>query len=813
MGDHTWLIEENEFSLNDNQRYETLFALGNGTLGTRGTFVEGLPQGNREGNFVNGFFESEKISYGEKFIGYPESGQTMLNVANPKLIRLTIGDEPFHLLHGRILAYKRVLNMREGILYRHLRWESPAGRQIELTTERMVCLQHRYRAAIRWTLTPLNFSGPLTILSAIDAHPATAEKSGVHDPRLGAGFNNNVLPVKGMALDTNGVIVRQQTETTGFDLITGIASELQGAKARLSQIGRDLLFGQQFDVEAQEGQALTLTKIIVMASLRPGVSSAVADFVDHALAQTEFVSQHVDTPPESEFSELFDADDGSSGGGIRINSGGERRQFAALADFAARELKEGTQSGYDSLKQEQIAAWKAYWERTDVEIEGDDHLQRGIRLNLFHLYQSTGRDGYTNIAAKGLTGEGYEGHYFWDTETYVLPFFLFNNPLISRKLLEYRYHTLPQARQRAREMAHQQGALYPWRTIDGREVSPYFPAGTAQYHINGDIALAVKRYHQATADDQFIIDCGLEILVETARLWVDAGHFDSHHGGRFCIDAVTGPDEYTAIVNNNAYTNLMARENLRFAAEKLAWLEDNHSEAFQSLKERIGLQVDEAALWLQAADKMYIPYDEKRGLIAQDDTFLQKAVWDFENTPADHHPLLLYYHPLILYRYQVCKQADTVLAEFLLHDQFSLAQKRRDFDHYEPLTTHDSSLSACIFGIMAAELGYADKSYSFFADSAIADLEDKKGNTKDGIHAANMGGSWQSIVFGFAGMRVGHTLSFKPQLPAHWQAYRFKITYQGRILAVEVNQQGCDVTLLSGPPLAIEVDGRTVNLA
>ncbi|MCA9967690.1 MAG: glycoside hydrolase family 65 protein, partial [Anaerolineales bacterium] len=374
----------------------------------------------------------------------------------------------------------------------------------------------------------------------------------------------------------------------------------------------------------------------------------------------------------------------------------------------------------------------------------------------------------------------------------------------SRKLLEYRYHILDKARQRARQMAHPVGALFPWRTIGGEECSAYYPAGTAQYHINADVAFAIKRYYDATQDAEFMQQFGAEILFETARLWLNVGHYNSD---KFHIDAVTGPDEYTALVNNNAYTNLMAAENLRFAAHIADWLQQEYPHTYQTLAEKIALAPEEAAAWAQAAAQMFVPYDEERQLLAQDDSFLQKAVWDFANTPADHYPLLLHYHPLVLYRYQVCKQADAVLAEFLLHDQFDLAQKKRDYDYYEPLTTHDSSLSACIFGIMAAEVGYPDKAYRYFIDTAIADLDNKKGNTKDGIHAANMAGAWLSIAFGFGGMRVGNGLIFNPIIPSHWESYSFRVQYQGRLIEVTVTQEASTYKLLDGDPLEVQIAG------
>lgn len=754
MGKKLWRVVETEFEPSQNLNQETLFALGNGYIGTRGTFEEGIGGASTEGTYLNGFYESEPIAYGEKFAGYPDVGQTMLNVANGKVIRLYVDGELMRLDSGTVLAYERVLDMKRGLLRRKLRWESSSGKQVEIKVERFVSLARKNLAAIRYKVTPLNFSGKLVLYAGLDGEAKNLASD--DDPRLGAAFAEDVLPFRGKELGEQTAVLHQQTRNSGFHVVCGVTHWLETERPFTNHplADDDLRLGHRFRIEAEQDEPVVLVKLIAYT-----------------------------TSLDTELDKLY--------------------------GFVKGELAAGTAVGYDGLKQEQIDFLYDFWYATDVVIKGDDELQRGLRFNMYHLLQSVGRDGRTNIAAKGLTGQGYEGHTFWDTEIYMLPFFLYNNPGISRKLLEYRYHILPKARERARQMAHPVGALFPWRTISGDECSSYYPAGTAQYHINADVAFAIKRYYEATQDGDFMQQYGAEILFETARLWLDVGHY---RNDKFCIDAVTGPDEYTAIVNNNAYTNLMAAENLRFAAKTAVWLQQDFPTVYQALAEKIGLGPDEAAAWEAAAAAMLLPYDEERQLVAQDDSFLNKAVWDFANTPADHYPLLLHYHPLLLYRRQVCKQADVVLAEFLLHDRFDLAQKKRDFDYYEPLTTHDSSLSACIFGIMAAEVGYPEKAYDYFIETAVADLDNKKGNTKDGIHAANMAGAWQSITFGFAGMRVGDTLSFKPIIPAHWDSYSFKIRYRGRHIGVTVNQTDHNYKLLDGDPLEIEASGEMVWL-
>jgi alpha,alpha-trehalose phosphorylase len=484
-----------------------------------------------------------------------------------------------------------------------------------------------------------------------------------------------------------------------------------------------------------------------------------------------------------------------------------------LAARARDALREARHIGFDALCAEQATYLADFWDQADVEIAGDDALQQGMRFNQFHLLQSVGRDGKTNIAAKGLTGEGYEGHYFWDTEIYILPFFLYSKPDVARKLLEYRYAGLPKARERARQMSHAKGALYPWRTIAGEECSAYYPAGTAQFHINADIAYSIKQYVEVSGDTAYLLQYGAEIVLETARIWIGIGGYAPGDPDRFRINAVTGPDEYTAVVNNNYYTNLMAQLHLRYAVEVAERIMREDTKAFTRIATAIELDPHEIAEWRRAADCMHLPYDERLGIHPQDDSFLSKKVWDFAATPRTNYPLLLHYHPLVIYRHQVCKQADVVLALLLQGERFTLEEKRRDFDYYEKVTTHDSSLSSCIFSIIAAEVGYADKAYDYFMETARLDLDDTHGNTCHGVHTAAMAGTWLGVACGFGGMRAhGGTLRFSPSLPRQWSRYRFRVHVQGQLLQVLVAGDGVEYRLLQGERLEFTHRGQAVEL-
>ncbi|KRO16454.1 glycoside hydrolase family 65 protein [Lacticaseibacillus saniviri] len=447
--------------------------------------------------------------------------------------------------------------------------------------------------------------------------------------------------------------------------------------------------------------------------------------------------------------------------------------------------------------------WRKVWANSAITIEGDDQLTQALHYNLFQLNQAAGRDGVTNIAAKGLSGTGYEGHYFWDTEMYMLPYFIYTQPELARQLLAYRYSILPQARKRAKALGVAQGALFAWRTINGEEASAYYPAGTAQYHINADIAYAVGTYMDVTDDRDFLNQMGFEIVLETARFWAQFGSYrETQAGRRFEFFDVTGPDEYTAIVNNNYYTNRMAKHNLMLA-QQLARLVD------PAVLRRLNVLDSEVQAFGQIADDIYLPYNQEHQINAQDDSFFDKPVWPFESTPKSHYPLLLHYHPLTIYRHQVAKQADTILAEYLFPADTDQDQLLREYRYYEQITTHDSSLSRSVFSMVASRLNQMDAAYHFFMDTAQMDLVDLQGNAADGLHLANLGGSWLALTTGFAGMHiVNGQLQFTGHLPAAWSKLTFRVRYQNRLLQVEIDQQQLAVVLLEGDALTITIDGE-----
>ena len=754
-----WRIRELSFDPAFAARNETIFALANGHVGLRGNLEEAA--GNvTPGTYINGFFEEAPITYGEAAFGFARNHQVMLNVADGTRIQVIVGDEPLDLGSGTVEAYERSLDLRTGIVTRSIRWRAGGGTAVEVVSRRLVSLVHTDIAAIDLSVSVVDGSAPLRIVSEVNGRARNQARA--DDPRVGAHLPENpLLAVHREAFGTWGAVV-QRTRTTRLAVVVAADHVLRGSEGVVEAASTGT-------VVEEDGIAFT-----VDLALPPGGSLALTKILAY---RTSLVA------PEEEL---------------------VRR---------AREAIDGVRDGgFDTLAREQAAELDRFWSVSDVEIDGDGGLQQGVRYNLFSLFQSAGRDGRTSLAAKGLTGEGYDGHVFWDTEIFALPFFTYTQPEIARSLLQYRYGILDKARARAAELS-QRGALYPWRTIDGTEASAYFPAGTAQYHINADIAYAIARYETVTGDRTFRLEGGAEMIIETARLWADLGDYIPAQDGAFCINEVTGPDEYTTLVNNNTFTNLMAREHLRYAARLVDELAAEAPEAYAELAERLGLAPGEVAEWRRAADLMRIPRDAGLGIHAQDDSFLTRARWDLAATPPDRFPLLLHYHPLVIYRHQVLKQADVVLAQVLLGGQFSTAEKKRNYDYYDPLTTGDSSLSPCIQSVAAAELGYDEAAYRYFLKTARMDLDDVNGNVSHGIHAAAMAGSWVSLVYGFAGLRDDDgQISFAPRPPRSWSRIAFRVLVGEAKLQVTVTRHAATYELLEGEGVTIRHFGRPLDI-
>ncbi len=748
-----WAITETEFRPEHHHRSETVFSLGNGYMGLRGNFEESCPSGvpSTPGTYINGFYETEPIIYGEFAPAQPKEYQTMINVTAWIPVEVWLDGERFAMDQGTVHRYRRSLDMYRGVLSRHLVWENSRGSQVEIHFQRFVSQTNQHLGVLRCTVTPLTDAQSLKLISKVDG----AVTNHYH-------LRHTPLSVQSTEMDNNTGWLHSRTQNTQFSLLCGCTHDLHSTAAeppplQVASHAANEYLHWEVEWSPRRHVPLTMDKYAVLGTERdmgPDELKPVLEQVLHTAAAT----------------------------------------------------------GYEPLLEEHARCWADYWQDTDVQIQGDPQLQQGFRFNAFHLFQSAGRSGQTNVAAKGLTGEYYEGHYFWDTETYIIPFFLYSQPGLVKKLLTYRYQVLDQARDNARRM-RSRGALYAWRTIDGREASGNFLGSTVQYHINADIAYAIHKYMEATEDMQFLEDYGAEILFETARCWADRGFFSPRHNGQYCINEVCGPDEYKPGVNNNCYTNYMAKFNLELAVKAHETLRRQKPEVLHSLSQKIELDRTEIDQWQRCADNMYLPYDEELGIHPQDDSFLYKDPIDVDAIPEDDIPLVGNWHPLVIWRYQIIKQADVVLLQFLLSHEFTLSEKKRDFDYYEPKTTHDSSLSPAIYSIAAAEIGYHDYAANYFRQTARLDLDDYNKNAWQGVHTACMAGSWMCVVNGFAGMRTTRgRLSFKPMLPAHWEGYAFKIKFKGRQLELRVRPGTVTYSLLGGDSLEFDHNGQKATL-
>jgi alpha,alpha-trehalose phosphorylase len=721
-----WLVRERGLRLDMLARTESVFTLSNGHVGLRGNLDEGEPHG-LPGTYLNSVYEQRPLPYAEAGYGYPESGQTVIDVTNGKIIRLLVDDEPFDVRYGALLQHDRTLDMRAGTLVREVEWRSPTEKTVRVRTTRLVSLTHRSVAAICYEVTPVDEPARVVLQSELVANEELPRGGG--DPRVAAVLRTPLEPVEH---DVAGMRIQllHRTHHSGIGVAAAADHEVEvpdGVQLRTAS-------------EARPDWA----RVTVAADLRKGQTLRLVKFISYSWSRL--------------------------------------RSTPAIRDQAPAALTGAMLTGWDGLLAGQRQFLDDFWAGADVQVEGDEEMQQAVRFALFHVLQAAARAEERPIAAKGMTGTGYDGHCFWDTETFVLPVLVHTWPTAAADALRWRHRTLDAARLRADQLGLP-GAAFPWRTINGDECSGYWPAGTAAFHINADIADAVIRYHDAVRDDEFDAAVGVELMIETARLWRGLGHFDLL--GRWRIDGVTGPDEYSAVADCNIYTSLMAQRNLRAAAVAAS--------RNPEVAGRLGVTAGEIAAWRECAEAVYLPYDDVLGVHEQSEGFTRHAPWDFADTPARCYPLLLHYPYFDLYRRQVVKQADLVLAMQLRGDAFTPEQKARNFAYYEQFTVRDSSLSACTQAVLAAEVGCLDLAYAYAAEAAFMDLHDLERNTRNGLHIASLAGAWTALVAGFGGMRDHDgVLIFAPRLPDGLTRLSFTIRHRGARLRVSTD--GAEVT-------------------
>ena len=761
-----WRFVECDPDLTDLGVTETLFTVANGYIGMRGNPEEGR-DAHEHGTFVNGFHETWPIRHAESAFGFARTGQTIVNVPDAKLMKLYVDDEPLVLGTADLEHYERSLDFRDGVLRRSLVWRTPSGKRVRVESTRMVSMTQRHLAVLTLEVTMLSGDAPVIVSSQLlnrqdgkdEYHEPAQSKVAAADPRRAGAFEGRVLEPRLHLAHEDRMILGYRAANSGMTVAVAADHSLDTVDPYEVILRDDPdLTKMVFRVDAHEGHPVRVVKMVAYHTSRSLPVRELADRCDRTL---------------------------------------DRAARFELAHY----------------QREQRAWYDRFWAASDVEVRSDepghDGIQQAIRFNLFTLAQASGRADGQGVPAKGVTGSGYEGHYFWDSEVYVAPFLTYTSPEIARNLMHFRSMMLPAARDRARELS-QRGALFPWRTINGEEASAYYAAGTAQVHIDADVAHALVQYVNATGDVGFLLRDGLQILVETARLYADLGFWRNNGERSFHIHGVTGPDEYTTVVNNNLFTNVMARYNLEQAVTWVEWARRDHPREFARLAAKLELDDGEVDEWARCAAGMHIPFDEGLGIHPQDDFFLDREVWDLSRTPDELRPLLLHYHPLVIYRFQVLKQADVVLALFLQGDRFTAEEKRADFEYYDPITTGDSTLSAVVQSVIAAEVGYHDVAYSYFLQALFVDLADLHRNTVDGLHVASTGGVWSALVNGFGGMRDHDgRLRLAPRLPDHWTSLAFRLTWRGTRVRFELTATTLSMVVEDGDtPVPVEVHGR-----
>jgi alpha,alpha-trehalose phosphorylase len=737
-----WLVREPRVDPGTLAAAEAVFSLSNGFLGIRGTLDEVEPSGMR-GTYLSGVYETHPLSYPEGGYGHPEEGQAMLTVADGTPLRLLVDGVPLDVREVRPQVHERTLDLRAGTLDRHVRWTVPSGTSVEMSSRRLVSLAERSICAVRYEVRVLDGPAHVVVRSELAAGEVTPAGVDNDDPRVAECLDQAFEPRAQIGNASGGALV-ERTRRSGITIAAAVGHEVEGGRVSTHVDEQHIVTTVAADLTP--GQSLTVVKVV-------GYNWSLDAGSDSVLGQ------------------------------------------ASAAVSSALDL------GWEGLLTGQRAVLDELWATADVEVDGDGELQQALRYTVFQLFCSAACISGAPVGAKGLTGVGYSGHTFWDVEGFVLPALTLLRPDAAARLLRWRSGTIGSARDRARTLG-MAGACFAWRTISGPEVSAYWPASTAAMHVNADISRAFWLYGHVTGRDLDSVG-GLPVLVGTARAWTSVGHEDA--AGTWHLFGMTGPDEYTGVVDDNVFTNLMARRNLRWAAEACERLPDRAAE--------LGVDHAETAAWRKAAEAVHVPWDEDLRVHPMNDDFTTYREWPFEDE-RDRYPVQEHHHYAEFYRRQVLKQADLVQALWWCRDEFTAEEVARDLDYYEPRTVRDSSLSAAVQAVVCAQAQHPDLALRYLREAALVDLRDITGGTADGLHLASVAGAWLALVAGLGGLREDHEdLELAPLLPSSLSRTAYSVTWRGSLLHVETTREGTTVTLVRGDePVTVVVDGTRLSV-
>jgi maltose phosphorylase len=746
-----WKIIEEGFDPHYNKISESIFSLGNGRMGQRANFEEAYSGDTLQGNYVAGVYYPDKTRVGWWKNGYPEYFAKVLNAANWIGIDITIEGEQLDLAQCTIQQFGRELNMKEGFLKRTFTATTKSGKQIAVESIRFCSMADDETGAIRYTLTPLNFSGAVTITPYIDGDVKNKD----------ANYDEKFWDEVKKGTSTNGAFVQLRTKKTGFEVATGMLISInensQAPQPAFQPIEKEKYVALQTTVQVNVNQPVTIYKYAANISSQ-----------NHPAEQLEQVLNET------------------------------------LQRIAAK--------GFDTMLAEQAAVWAEKWKHNDIIIEGDASAQQGIRFNIFQLNQTyTGEDDRLNIGPKGFTGEKYGGSTYWDTEAYCVPFYLATaDQKVTRNLLLYRYKQLGKAIDNAKLLGFNNGAaLYPMVTMDGTECHNEWEITFEEIHRNGAIAYAIFNYVRYTADDAYLAEYGLEVLIAISRFWSQRVNW-SDDKQQYVMLGVTGPNEYENNINNNWYTSKLAVWCMKYTLEVAKQVKASEPAKYNALIEKISFNSEsESAKWSDIIEQMYYPYSEKLGVFLQQDGYLDKEQILVKDLPASQRPINQKWSWDRILRSVYIKQADVLQGIYFFEDEYDLETIRRNFDFYEPRTVHESSLSPCVHAILAAKLGDEARAYEFYLRTSRLDLDDYNNDTEDGCHTTSMAGTWMSVVEGFGGMRVKDgKLSFQPFLPAKWNSFSFHVGFRGTLLNVKVSKEGVQITNHSEAETVVIVHGK-----